>query len=519
MRQCKVSGIVVLVLVLFMGLLLPHSEVKAGKTTTVLNAKNLADATCWYCPNEDVLTDNSILTFTDKSTGNTKYVSKVTIESNEDNEEFLVMECVVQLNKLPKGEKFVLGLGLTRLESSIGDANNIEVTFTNDNGIKVGVYANETAGTPVTIAGPQACGMSVGQGAKVRISVTNKQVLNVTVAGRKICSDKIPVTGSGRIGFLQTGKCAAEIKELDIRGYKYERPENTSVSEDFENGVDISKIEVVSTYKNGIPLMKPARVAVEECGEGNKALVFVNAGGYYFTTMYKYSNFEMTFDVPDLRLVKDVYEDERGQYFHSFGIAFGLTTNVAADWYSTDSVDQIVFDRWGTVASIKQEGFSTTLESHKYWEDFKPISVKLSVIDGDVTVGVKWVTEKEYTTVGSYKLETGSPSGYIRFSVPDVGNASIDNLKITNLDDKANVIETEYQSSQITVTDAEYEPFEKEYANTDEDKEVVSLDKKAMMWYLLIPEAILIAAAIIVVPMIADAHKKKKAKGGKVNEA
>lgn len=519
MRQCKVSGIVVLVLVLILGLFLPNAEVEAGKTTTILNTKNLTDATCWYCPNEDVLTENGILTFTDKSTGNTKYVSKLTIESNEDNEEFLVMECVLQLNKLPKGEKFVLGLGLTRLESSIGDANNIEVTFTNENGIKVGVYANETAGSPTTIVAPQTCGISVGQGAKVRISVTNKQVLNVTVAGKRICSSKIPVSGSGRIGFIQTGNCAAEIKELDIRGYKYDRPENTNVSEDFENGIDISKIEVVSTYKNGIPLYKPARVAVEECGEGNKALMFVNAGGYYFTTMYKYSNFEMTFDVPYLRLAKEVYEDERYNYFNSFGIAFGLTTNAAADWYSTDSADQIVFGRGGGVSSIKLEGFKTTLESHKYWEDFKPISVKLRVVDGDVTVGVKWVEETEYTTVGNYQLESGTPTGYIRFSVPDVGNASVDNLKITNLDDKPNVIETEYQSSLYTVEDAEYEPYAKEYANTAEDKEVVSFDKKAMMWYLLIPEAILIGAAIILVPIIIDAHKKKKAKGEKVNEA
>lgn len=518
MRQCKVSSIVVLVLVLFMGLFLPNTEVEAGKTTTILNAQNLTDATCWYCPNEDVLTDNNVLTFTDKSTENTKYISKATIESNEDNEEFLTMECVVQFNKLPKGEKFVLGLGLTRLESYIGDANNIEVTFTNDNGIKVGVYVNETAGTPVTIADPQPCGISLGQGVRVRITLTNKQVLNVTVAGKKICSNKIPVTGSGRVGFLQTGNCAAEIKELDIKGYRYERPENTNISEDFEKGVDISKIEVVSTFKNGVELMRPARVAVEECGEGNKALVFVDAGGYYFTTMYKYSNFEMTFDVPYLRLAKEVYEDERYNFFNSFGIAFGLTTNAATDWYTTDCADQIVFDRWGGVASTKVEGFQTTLESHKYWEDFKPISVKLSVIDGDVTVGVKWVTEEQYTTIGSYKLEVGSPSGYIRFSVPDMGNASIDNLKITNLDDKANVIETEYQSGKVEATDAEYEPFERVYANQDEDKEVVSFDKKAMMWYLLIPEALVIGAAIILVPIIVDAYKKKKSKGGKVNE-
>ena len=211
--------------------------------------------------------------------------------------------------------------------------------------------------------------------------------------------------------------------------------------------------------------------------------------------------------------------DERYNYFQSFGIAFGLTSNAPADWYSTDSVDQIVFDRTGTVASIKMEGFQTTLESHKYWEDFKPISVKLSVIDGDVTVGVKWVTEKEYTTVGNYKLETGSPSGYIRFSVPDVGNASVDNLKIMNLDDKANVIETEYQSSKVSVTDAEYEPFEKVYANTAEDKKVVSFDKKAMMWYLLIPEALIIGAFIVGGPLVVGAYRKKKAKGEKVDEA
>ena len=522
MRQRRISGFLILALALLMGVLAPSQEAKAGETITILNAGTIKDVTRWYCPNEDVLTENKTLTFTDKSTKDTKFISRVVIEANNDNPDFLVMECNIKLNQLPAGEKFVLGIGLKKIETSMGDADNVEVTFTNDGGVKVAVYAYQEKGNPITIMEPKACGIAMGQTAKIRVAVTGEKLFKLSVAGKQICSKEIPVTGSGRVGFLQSGDCAAQVTGLDVKGYKYDRPENTNISEDFENGVDISKIHVVSTYESGVPLLKPSRVAVEEYEEGKHALMFVNAPEYYFTTKYQYSNFEMTFDVPYLRLAKEIVIDDKEGYFWSFGILYGLSSDAPTSWEKTDATDGIVFDRFGNVTSTKVGAFTKVLESHKFWEEFKPISVKLSVIDGNVNLGIKWSTEKQYTTIGSYTLPAGSPTGFIRFSVPTVGSGSIDNLKITNLDQNPKLIETEFKSGTASAEDAPYEPFERVYANKEvaEDKAVVPLpDSKQVMWYLLLPIALVIGGGIVGIPLIINKRKIKKVKEEKVNEA
>ena len=525
MRQRKVSGILILALVLVIGFLVPAKEAEAGESITMLNSGSIKDVTCWYCPNEDVLTDNGVLTFTDKSTEDTKFISRVTVEANKDNPEFLVMECQVKLKQLPAGEKFVLGMGLKRIETSLGEANNIEITFINDGGLKVGVYAYEKRDNPVTIMEPKSCGASIGQTVTVRASISGDQIFKLAVGGKQVCSKEIPVSGSGRVGFLQSGNCVADISGISMKAYKYERPENTNVSEDFEDGLDISKIDIVNTNKSGITLVKPSRVAVEEYKEGNSALMFVNAPGYYFTTKYPYSNFEMTFDVPYLRLEKELYEDDGEGYFYSFGVLYGMSTNANSGFWATDATDAIVFDRYGNVMSAKREEFQNILESHKFWDEFKPISVKLSVVDGVVTLGIKWVSEKAYTTLATYTLESGSPTGYIRFAVPDLGSGSIDNLKIMNLDEKPNLIETEYKNGIVNfdeVEDAAYEPFERVYAEVEdeEDKAVINLtDKKQVAWLWLIPEAIIIGGVIIGLTVMQNKRKKDNVKEDKVNEA
>ena len=72
------------------------------------------------------------------------------------------------------------------------------------------------------------------------------------------------------------------------------------------------------------------------------------------------------------------------------------------------------------------------------------------------------------------------------------------------------------------VEDAAYEPFERVYAEVEdeEDKAVINLtDKKQVAWLWLIPEAIIIGGVIIGLTVMQNKRKKDNVKEDKVNEA
>ena len=486
-------------------LLLPILTVEAGKTTVVMNEQSLADKAYWFSPNEDVLLDNQKITFTEDSEEDTKLISRPSLNVQSGYKEAIVVEGDVKFDKLPAGETFVIGLGLEKIDTAIGDDGNVEITFTNNNGIKLGAYS-QVEGKKNTIFADVACGMSVGQKAKVRIVISDNKALSVSVQGKTIGSGTLSVSGAGRIGFLQTGSCALEISGLKITSYNYERPENTNVSEDFEKGIDISKLDIINTSEVNGTEWYPNHLAVEEY-EGNNVLMFSNVGGYYFTTKYQYSNFEMTFDVPYID-----YDKETKGAKSSFGIYYGCPDNVNGIWAELDSIDLLLFKQDGTISSAKQNAFEITEETYRIWENCKPFSVKVSMVDGNVQVGLKWMNESTFKTVASYTLETGSPTGYIRFGVPSQYlKFAIDNIKITNLDDEPNVIDTEYENGIVKFEDFEYEPFERVYKDNISEVDVTGEESKKFSWYLIIPTTALVGA--LFVGVCAGIAGRKKASG------
>lgn len=293
MKQRKIAVFLIMALMVGVGSLFPVTQADAGKKVTILDSSTLEDTSYWYCPEKDVVTRDGKLIFTEDSADYTKFISRLSLNANKNSEEFVVLEGQVKFNKMPQDQSFVIALGVQEMEPSIGDAQNVEVTFTNNGGIKFSVNAYDEEGNQKAICEQKNSGVVIGQNAKLRIAITKDSVLKVSVNGSSLCSEELPVSGGGKVAFMQTGGCAVEISELMIHGYEYERPENTNVSEDFEKGIDISKIHIASTYEVGDVMFKPSRVAVEKYN-GNQVLMFVNAGGYYFTTKYAYSNFEMT---------------------------------------------------------------------------------------------------------------------------------------------------------------------------------------------------------------------------------
>ena len=90
-----------------------------------------------------------------------------------------------------------------------------------------------------------------------------------------------------------------------------------------------------------------------------------------------------------------------------------------------------------------------------------------------------------------------------------MGQFSIDNLKIENLDENPNVIQTEFKSGKwVTPEDAVYEPMERVYADAESGQE-----SNGLSWYFLIPAAAVVGAVALGITAVVIQCKAKKQKG------
>ena len=84
---------------------------------------------------------------------------------------------------------------------------------------------------------------------------------------------------------------------------------------------------------------------------------------------------------------------------------------------------------------------------------------------------------------------------------------NIDNLKITNLDDGAKLIETEYKSSKFKVPEGnEPKPLERVYAEMEE---------KTSSWYLLIPVTAILSVVALGITVLVSRGKKNQKEASK----
>lgn len=508
MKQGKRVAYVLLVAVLVSVFAWLPMKTEAGTSEMVLDASTLGESE-WSNPEDDVTISENRIVFSKDSTEYTRYISKAKAEADERFANVVSLSATVTFTKMPAGKSFVFGFGLSSIEVLQGEAENIEVIFTNNGGIKAGVTVYDEEGTPQTVAKPKACGISLNKAAKVNVTISTDSKITVSVNGKTVCTGTLPVNGEGRVGFLQTGKCGVEIADLEVRRYKYDTPENTNIDEDFEKGTfDASKLT-----SRAIDMFNiwPRGQMIEDYN-GSKVFMYKQVGMSYLGTLYQYSNFEMTFDVPYMDIVSE-YDPELGaqsKFGHkSFMISIGGEN---ADWdvdgYSS-AIETLVYSQGAIYSRNNPETLRGELKKDPWAENGRPFSVKVSVVDSVVTAGIKWLEEKEFQTVLTYRLKNGTPQGYLHIWTSDVGNWAIDNLKITNLDDNANVIETEYKSGKWDrPEDAVYEPMKRVY--NDEDDATQANGKLLNGWYLMIPVVAVIGGVAVAITAIVTKKKVKK---------
>lgn len=488
---------------------------RAGSSKTTIDDSSFAEKinnTIWNNPSGDVLSQDNKLIFPSGSTADTRLISKTAVSKNDITDEMLHAAFQVDGLQIPEGKSFLFALGLRSIESLPGEKGNVELQFTNNGGIQAGLIAYEASDSPVVLAAPNAVD---GSSISVELTLTVSQKLTVNVNNTVLYDGPLSVSGEGRVGFLQSGGCQAEISGVKIEMFSYNTPENVNVSENFDNGtMDTSRLSCAMIKDFGY---YPCRISVDEY-DGNNVMLFKNSGLGYIGTKYQYSNFELTFDVPYLQRAEVYSEDFQLLTPKSswFGITFG-DEYMDATWYDYDykSPYMIYFDEWSQIIDFKnnfQVLASLGETDHAFFaeREERGFSVRFAVVDAHVEIGVKWLEEEAFTTVCEYDIANGqTPTGYIHIWGSEPNNFAIDNIVINNLDKNAQIVETEYKEG--TVIAPEDHVYEKAELTFKAEDPASDNTEKGFNWYLLIPCAGGVSLICILISFVIAKKKKEVA--------
>lgn len=504
-------------------------QVQAGSSDTVVNNASFEkelDSTKWNAPNADVQVENGKIVFTKDSTAETRLITRKGATKTEYYDELFNTTYILKLNTLPADQKFIVAYSLLTAESYAEEAGNFEIVFTNNGGVKATVRVFGDDGTEQVLVDKANCGVKTGSAFTINVNATKDMKTKVVVNGKTLYNAVAPISVEGRMGFLQTGGCAAEIQKVDIISHSYERPENGNIVEDFESG-SMDKNTLTSTMTRSLGFF-PSGIFVEEYN-GSNVLMFRNVSQGFFGTRYQYSNFEVSFDVPYILRKNEVDEDGNvSALAHgNFVLGIGDESNVYSNYGYQQAAEAIVFapDRITSMAHGKS-GVVVDLPGKGYYDQQKneSYSVKVTMIDTQVKVYVKALKATTYDEVLSYKVGQATPLGYIHIWSTGLSNFAIDNFKLKNLDKDANVLDLKYEAATIK-PEADWEYKEREVVYLDEvlgDKaeadKTTATEEQGFNWAMLLVYGG-IAGVVILATCTVVALVGKKKKEGKVHES
>lgn len=273
---------------------------------------------------------------------------------------------------------------------------------------------------------------------------------------------------------VAAGAVEAEIDNVVILNNYYDRPQNSEIIADFnDDDYNVNDWYIKSTGFGGIS----SGLYVSE-GQ----LHFNNvAQDTTFATRRKYSNFELRFDITDLR--RRVVYDEKGNKTYPvsswIGVSFGCDREYVEDivnfgeFYGTAPLLYFYVDldaeTWEKTSKTKlmlnNYGAYQSFELPDKFDFYdaanadKIVKIKMTMEDGVLTVKMKY-DDGFYETV-LMKDFGFTPLGFVQFwGMGDlgydstggdalmVGKFTLDNISVSNLDKKPNIVDSKYESSK-----------------------------------------------------------------------
>lgn len=505
MNKARFLRLLCIVLCLAFAFSLP---VSAGNITTVVTSTNeegelnVAD---WYDPNDELEVKNGVLVIPNDSSSETRLITKTLAEKDEAYSSMVEVSGSFKFTSLPSSEYFSIGFGLDSIESYSEEPESAELVFKNSGGLSVAAVYYDENGDKKELTSFVNAG-SVSSVLSLSAVLYCNDELKLSINGREIVSAKLPGSCEGRIGFLQSGNCGAQISGLQVVFHNYDRPENFDYVETFEKGAYNDELFTTAYYGSA---RTPAGMNVEDYG-GSKVLMYRNTGRCYFGTKKQYSNFELTFDIPYIS--RETKKDDDGNIVltpcDTFCISFGDVAEDFDGWQFTTSTELVHFTLntvWGYNhkpekfrVPYSEMGFSDTNTNEGF-------SVKMRMVDGNFTLSLKKLGDTEFKEIASAYYENFR-TGYIKFWSTGNSNIAIDNVSLKNLDKNPNLKETKFTSALIKVDDFKYEKIKPIFKNGVEG----DTGLKFLWVYISAGVSVLILAAAFLIRIIRNKKGRRK---------
>lgn len=490
------------------------TKVSAGASDLKIDSSSFAeklDETVWNAPNGDVTVENNKIIFNSESMDGTRLVTRNAIRLSEYHTELFQANYTVNLKNL-MDSKFIVMFALESLESNYGELGNVELVFEDADGLQASLVTYDDNGETVVLAENKRVS---GKNLKISVLATTDNVLTVSVNGNKLFGEKVETELTGRVGLAVTGPVEVEISKVDILSHRYDRPENTNIVEDFEKGT-INTNTLYSMMKaNGGGW--PSYLVVEEF-EGNQVLMFRNVGTGYIGTVHQYSNFELSFDMPYIQYRSIMREEGSIISDKSRGLVVSFGDELSEyDSLKYRSAPEAIVIGNESINRLKDSSMTANLKDTGYYSRNENIgySVKIRVVDGQVTIYAKSLASETFDEVLSYSMGNVTPLGYIHIWSNEIANVAIDNLVITNLDDNPNTVELDYKEGFIQSNgDWNYQPMEKKYRDTEIVEEK---DNSPWLW-VAVAEAAVGVLFVLGAGAYAITRKKSRKEAGAHHE-
>ncbi len=372
----------------------------------------------------------------------------------------------VRIEKLGDGGKVSFAYGLDSFRKRAGAENSFEVALVRDKegrGVAVCVTEYRVGGAEINVLDSYQPSIDLEQEFTLSVYSTVNAEITVSLNGKQITSGRrLGVDPTGYVSISSVGDAEFSVSDLDIYGYKYNAPETLDIEENFDNGEYNANL-LYSQATAGA--LSPARLSVED-----GKLRFHNTELGYLSTRYQYSNFEMSFDLVDLRREAGVDSDGNTVGISSFfGIVFGEETVESSvdsvirhsTWLSLEGipVDADHSEYYPNARYVMWENFVGRPEGIKTMNDFnvwdnsfvkdRVVKLRFTLIDGVVKLYLRFdgecdmPGEEEYYEENCYyEFDFGqSKTGYVKlFSYGPAGaecNFTIDNFSVKNMDSES----------------------------------------------------------------------------------
>ena len=439
----------------------------------------------------NVKAENSKAVFNDSKVA--RLVAKTRIKNLKDYgvKTLFYMSATFVFNKLDNGGKAAFLFGLEEVDSAARSAGSGEVAFTYDGesiGIEVNEYVKKDKEPKPVFERKQYSMLPKNTSITLDMSVDVNGKIYATVSCEKFgyynikILDGVPLEIDPQ-GFVAFASLPAKINgdnyfsvyDMSVTAYAYDTVETVDYyKETFDSGSYNANMFYSQTTSSPI---YPSKIAVED-----GKLVFRNVGQGYFTTREKFSNFELKFDIIDLyregvkdsagNIVKlisnwfmigfgvDNYNDPPSEhinatFLHFSGMPLDAHSN-RSNHYSgevtdTDTKDKYVLYNNGSGVDTKYMSGDINAGIFSLWDNGyiqdRTVNLKLTVVDGLITLYYKLESDEDYVKQYEYDLGT-MQTGYVRiYSYGDgsgsvteytgVLNMTIDNFEITNLENDA----------------------------------------------------------------------------------